>query len=338
MSAYAAAVAEACGSVEGLDRHDVVLLLQTAFSAPGYAPPLLPQVALEVMQLSQRPGVEFEDVVALLQKDAVLAGRVLSIAQSAAYAARSPVTTLQQATVRLGLTTMRDLVLEAALHLKVFRVPGYEPAMERLARHSAATAHIMRAVCRRTRVESEFAFLCGLLHDVGFAASLLVLADDPRHRRTPFDTLRPVLDEVHEEASALLSRLWRLPPAILEVVSTHHQPAPHGKPDPVNASLVVAEQLAWEAGAGMEPPPEDADPLSMVTPEPPHDGIDVNWSGVVDEARAFLRIDDLAMAAARAEAFQIVERLGGGTGRKPCVRAGTAAASAAPHGRPHLGR
>jgi putative nucleotidyltransferase with HDIG domain len=258
--------------------------------------------------------VKFEQVVALLQKDAVLAARVLSIAQSAAYAGRSPVQTLQQASVRLGLKTMRDVVLEAALHVKVFRVPGYEAAMERLARHSAAVAHVMRAVCRRTSVESEHAFLCGLLHDVGFAASLLALAEDPTWRRAAFEDLKPVLDEVHEEASGLLARLWKLPENIQRMVATHHEPAPGGRSEPVNATLVVAEQLVWEAGAGLEPPPPDAAPLSMTTPEPPHDGIDVNWSGVVDEARKILRLDDLALAAARAEAFQLVETLGGQAG------------------------
>ena len=305
-------LAAAADSVGGLDRHDVVARLQRTFGAPGYQPPMLPEVALEVMQLSQRPNVKFEEVVRLLQKDAVLAGRVLGIAQSSAYAGRSPIQTLQQASVRLGLTAMRDVVLEAALHLKVFRVPGYEPAMERLARHSAAVAQVMRAVCRRTSVEAEYAFLCGLLHDVGFAASLLALSGDPTWRKVSFETLAPVLDEVHEEASGLLARLWKLPEGLQRLVATHHEPAPSGKVEPINAALIVAEQLCWEAGAGLEPPPAEASALSMVTPEPPIEGVDVNWSGVVDEARKHLRLDDLSLAALRAEAFGCVEKMGGG--------------------------
>ena len=311
MSIDRSAIAAAADSVGGLDRHDVVARLQRTFGAPGYQPPLLPEVALEVMQLSQRPNVKFEEVVRLLQKDAVLAGRVLGIAQSSAYAGRSPIQTLQQASVRLGLTAMRDVVLEAALHLKVFRVPGYEPAMERLARHSAAVAQVMRAVCRRTSVEAEYAFLCGLLHDVGFAASLLALSGDPTWQKVSFETLAPVLDEVHEEASGLLARLWKLPEGLQRLVATHHEPAPGGKVEPINAALIVAEQLCWEAGAGLEPAPPDATALSMVTPEPPNEGVDVNWSGVVDEARKHLRLDDLSLAALRAEAFGCVEKMGG---------------------------
>ena len=318
--ALRAATQAASHAVGGLDRHDVVAHLNRTFTSPTYKPPMLPQVAIELLQLSQQPDVRFEDAVALLEKDPVLATRVLSIAQSSAYAARSPILTLHQATVRLGLKTMRDVVLEAALNLKVFRVPGFEGAMERLSRHSTATAHVMRAVCRRTRVETEFAFLCGLIHDVGFAASLLALGNDPTWRTSTFEELAPVLDEVHEEASGVLARLWRLPEPLQRMVSNHHEAAPNGKIELVNASLIVSEQLAWEAGAGLAPPPKEANPRSLATPEPPLDGVDVNWSGVVDEARNCLGMDELGLGAARAEAFQIVEALGMGQAPAPSRR------------------
>jgi len=311
MTSFHAATVAAADSVGGLDRHDVVRKLQETFSSPSYRPPMLPQVAMEVMALSQKPGATFEELVALLQKDAVLAARVLSVAQSASFVGRSPVQTLQQASVRLGLRAMRDLVLEAALNMKIFRVPGYDAAMERLARHSAAVAHVVRAVCRRTRIEAEFAFLCGLLHDVGFPASLLALSADPEWRSASFEELAPVLDEVHEEASGVLARLWKLPENIQRIVATHHELAPGGKVEPVNAALIVAEHLVWEAGAGHSPPPPDADPFARGLKEPQLDAVDVNWTGVVEEACRLLGMDELILGAARVEAFQIVRGLGG---------------------------
>ena len=294
------------------DRSDVTAHIQRTFAKPGYRPPVLPQVALDLMHLAQRPDVDFEKVVQLLERDPVLAARVLSIAQSPLYASRTPILSLRVATIRMGLKTVRDIVMEAAVHLKVFRVPGYEKPMARVARHSTATAHVMRAICRQTRVESEYAFLCGLLHDVGYAASLLALAEDPKTRGMPYEKVSPVLDEVHEEASGLLARLWKLPEPVQRVVAKHHDLAAE-RPELVTAVLIVAEQLCWEAGAGIEQAPPEANAMSMKTPEPPVDGVDVNWSGLVDQARNVLAMDDLAMAAARAEAFGIVAQLGGAT-------------------------
>lgn len=312
-----------------MDRYEMVKLLRALLTSPSYRPPMLPGVAMEIMQLAQQPSVQFEEVVAVLEKDPVLAARVLSISQSAFYAPRSPIRSLTQAAVRLGLKTLRDLVLEASLHLKVFRVPGYEKPMERLARHSTATAHVVRTVCRRSMVDAEYAFLCGLLHDVGFSACLLALTEDRHWREVPFDELAPVLDEVHEEASGLLAAQWKLSEQIRQVVGSHHAVTVDGTVRQVNAALVIAEQLAWEAGAGLLPPPEGADPMATETPEPPLEGLDANWTGVVEEARRALRIDELALCALRAEAFGLLDRLGLSAPRSP--RAG---AGAPPGGQP----
>ena len=292
-----------------IDPVELVAHVRKMLTSPGYRPPMLPGVALEVMQLSQRPKVQFGDVVALLERDAMLAAKVLAMAQSAAFAARSPITSLYQATVRLGLNTLRNMVLEAALNLKVFRVPGYAEPMERLARHSTAVAHITRAACARAPVDAGFAFACGLLHDVGFAGTLLALSEDQAFRFVPFEAMAPALDELHEEASGLMARVWNLPSTMQRAVGAHHRVSPYGKPEPTNAALVVAEQLAWESGLGLSEPPDDADPMSIATPEAPLDGLDLTCSVTLDEACRVLALDGLALAALRAEAFELAKRM-----------------------------
>lgn len=272
------------------------------------------------MALSRQPDVQLAQLVKVLEREPMLAARVLSLAQSPVFAGRAPILSLHQAAVRLGLTLLGDVVVQAALHARVFRVAGFEGPMERLARHSTATAHLTRLVCRRTAVAAEHAFLCGLLHDVGFAAGLLVLVEDPALRALGFAALAPALDDVHEEAAGVVARLWELPEELCAFVDTHHALARGGAPSPLHAAVVVAEQLAWEAGCGLAPPPPDASALALTMPEPPADGLDVNQAAVVEDACRVLRLDDLTLCTTRAEAFQVVQALfgdvdaGGGRG------------------------
>jgi HD-like signal output (HDOD) protein len=283
------------------DRSAVHVRLLRLFASPAYRPPLLPGVALEIIALSQRPEVSFGEVSGVLEHDPVLAAKVLSIAQSSLYRARSPVLSLQQATVRLGLGTLRSIVVEASLSMKVFDAPGYEAAMTRLSWHSTVTAYLMRAFCRKGAIEGEYAFLCGLLHDVGMAASLLALSDDARGRAIPFEALGPVLDEVHQEASGLVTRLWGLPSEIQHVVATHHQLHVGGTPHPVNATLIVAERLARELGAGMQPPPGEDEGAPA---------LDASAPGLFEEAAAALGLTAAALASMRIEATELVAKLG----------------------------
>jgi HD-like signal output (HDOD) protein len=49
---------------------------------PGFTPPMLPAVALDVLRLSRTPHVTLEQIEAVLRGDPALAGRVLQQAQS----------------------------------------------------------------------------------------------------------------------------------------------------------------------------------------------------------------------------------------------------------------
>ena len=62
------------------------------------------------------------------------------------------------------------------MNLKVFRSNDYADTMELLRRHSTMTAHLAKVVCKYSPVEGDFAFMAGLLHDVGIAGTLLVSA------------------------------------------------------------------------------------------------------------------------------------------------------------------
>jgi putative nucleotidyltransferase with HDIG domain len=210
------------------------------------------------------------------------------ICQSAAYSRGRAVLSLRQAVVRLGLQGLRDVVLEAALHVRVFRAPGYEDAMARLARHSTAVARLMGSICGRARVDAEYAFLCGLLHDVGVAACLLALSDDARAGSIPIEVAATVVEEIHEEASGLLARLWDLPVEIRQVVASHHQLTHGAAPSPVKAALLLAEALLSEQELAPEALRLDAVP-----------------GGEVARALEFLRIDDATLATLRAEAAEV---------------------------------
>lgn len=232
--------------------------LLATFRSPQYQPPTLPTTALELLELSRRSDVEFAQVLSLLERDSVVASQVLRKSQAAFYAGRQPVRSLHEAIVRLGLATLRDMFMEVVFKNDVFRAPGYDEPMRTLQRHSTAVAYVARKLCERTghTAEGQHAFLCGLLHDIGMAMCLIVLADKkkapPENAKdttpAPFDKIWPAVLKAHEPAGGILGHLWGLPSEINVVLSSHHRVSTRAREHVLAAAVSVADWIVSEMG------------------------------------------------------------------------------------------
>jgi HD-like signal output (HDOD) protein len=231
---------------------DLLGTLTAVFQSPTYQPPLLPAAALELIELSRKPDATIPQIVALVERDPFIAARVLRVAQSPRYTCSGGVPSLHHAAVRLGLDTMTNIFLEVATHMRVFRARGYEGPMEQLRRHSIATANIARIVCRYTSIFDEYAFLCGLFHDVGIAASMIILSEKRRDSQRTFAEEWKSIRPVHAVASRTLCQLWKLPADVAFVTGHHHAIEIGGHAHPVAAAIAVAEVIATQLGFAFE--------------------------------------------------------------------------------------
>jgi putative nucleotidyltransferase with HDIG domain len=214
---------------------------------------MLPSVALEIHHLSCSADIDTDKLINVLERDPMLAGHVLKVANSPAFRGRDPESSLRTAVLRLGLKNLGEVVFELALHMRVFRSADYSDAMEDLRRHSTACANLCRMLAARTGQDPENAFLCGLLHDIGIAGILIVLGENAKSQ----STLDPsVIDEVvrqtHEEVSGMLVQLWKLPPEISQVVSRHHQAVVTGDAPTLSAVVALADSLAVKLGFAVD--------------------------------------------------------------------------------------
>jgi len=297
-----------------LDKESMVETLLACLNAPDYRPPTLPSVALDLMNLSQKSDVEIDEVVSLIEKDSLIAGRILKLVQSPVYSGVTPLSSLRDALMRLGLNTLRDLVMEMAMNLKVFRSADYADTMELLKRHSSATAHLCKVVSKYTPVEGDFAFLAGLLHDVGIAGTLLALSDRKGKRKTPPDLIAiwPAVDDVHQHAATLMAEQWGLPSELKLPIASHHQVIIQGEAHPLAATVAIANELAHEFGWGLLPK-EDGELLEMTELERDcvlsHTEVDRSSESTLERSREALRLTDEQMALIREEAPSVLENI-----------------------------
>ena len=243
--------------------------LEGFLAKPGIELPRPPAVALDILALSRKPTAKIEDLAALLEREPLLAGRVLRLANSALYGSSAPCVTLKQALIRMGLALVRDVVMEAAMQMTVIHADGFNRTLESIRRHSSAVAWISRFVARLTPLEAENSFMLGLLHDVGLSVSLIGVAEYCKRQRQPL-RLTPeswlAVESMHERFSEAMLKSWALPPTVTLVAQHHHSLMLGGMAHPQVAVLIVAEQIAADAGWGVNPVVESTEEsISLVS-------------------------------------------------------------------------
>jgi HD-like signal output (HDOD) protein len=297
-----------------LDEDEVTARLLETFSNPSYRPPKMPGVAMELMNLAQKLDVTFDEVVALLEQDAMLTGQVMRLMQSVVYSGQTRITSLKQALVRMGLRNLRDIVLEASLNMRVFRSDAYADTMERIRRHSTLVAHVSRVVCKYTSMEGEYAFICGLLHDVGVAGILIALSETAAKDAPPdLIAIWPAIDRIHPEAGVLMAKHWELPAEVQMVVGAHHKVLIDDFPHPLAATVCLAEDIAHQLGAGLVASDSD-DPGGTTSLEATclqsHTNVDRSRPRVLEHASQALCLGAAQLDLIKDEAAEIQENLG----------------------------
>lgn len=197
--------------------------------------PTLPAVALQVLDLCRSEETTLDDLAAALTRDPALAARLLRFAGSSLYAGGEEVTTLQRATLVLGMKTVQLMALSFSLTStiplegKVGRFDFREFWRRSLVRASAAHA----LAGRLAPLGQEEAFLAGLLSEIGrvvlvrglpedYAAVLQEAGDSGASWPDPA-LERARLGFEHRDVGEALMQAWRMPSYLRWALARHER-------------------------------------------------------------------------------------------------------------------
>jgi len=226
--------------------------------------PMLPQSAAEVLNVCNDASCDAARLAALIQRDQSLAAHTLHVANSAAYAPREPIVSLQQAVSRLGFKTMCDIAVAVALRSKVFVLQGQEERLRTMWVHSALSGAWAKEIARVRRRNVEGAFLAGLLHDIGSAVVLQSTLELWRGQHVAPDEaqLERLIQEFHAEVGGIVLTSWKLPDWMCAAVRWHHDPDLAGE----HAEYARTAQLADLLAHASETPDELTDDVLRTHP------------------------------------------------------------------------
>jgi len=249
--------------------------------------PTIPAVLAKILELSESVDANGKDLIAVVEKDQALTGKMLRLANSAFFGQNRRVATIWRAVLLLGFSTVRNL----ALGVKVWDalstgVPRQR--VEELWGHAVAVAGAAKALAAKLRSgDPDETFTAGLLHDVGRLVLAMRFKDDYWEatqgalEREPVDAQeRSAFGVDHAEVGAWLLEAWALPPTIVELVRSHHANA--ARPAAMTAIGLADRLVCWTDLATGEVTPEGRAILEATAAK----GVTAEvWEGIVAQMR-----------------------------------------------------
>jgi HD-like signal output (HDOD) protein len=231
---------------------DRVLIHHTAIVDAAQRMRPLSHSTLTLVELCARNNTDLAVFGKVIAHDQVLAATVLREANSAASAASEPISSIEQALVRLGLGRVLTVAIQASVFDQIdVAVPEYGLAQGDLALDSVVGSIAAEIVRERAHVRLPSALpTAALVRNIG----LLVLAnllDGPdgdllglaRENGLSLPASeRMALDADHAEVGAVLCQAWRFSDTVRLGVQYHHDPA--ACCEPMAWGLYVADAIA----------------------------------------------------------------------------------------------
>ena len=213
--------------------------------------PVLPEISQKIIDLTDAPDPNVNEISALIQADPSITARILKMINSGYFSLRKEVISVRQAVILLGLSQIRNLVV-TMLTVNHFKDrSGAQIVLSDFWNHSLAVATMAQNLGEKFGFEKPGdLYLSGLLHDIG---KIIIQTYYPKdmeriiqyvdeHRCSLFEAECHLLGFSHAEIGGCLARKWKFPPRIYSAIAFHHN-CQTAKDQFFTAILEFADQL-----------------------------------------------------------------------------------------------
>ena len=221
--------------------------------------PVFPNIVKEIEEVLAGKDPSVDDLAKIVEKDMVISGKLITIANSSLYKGMDDVDSLNGALVRLGLkNTLGACSALATKNLFDSDDDALKGEMNKLWIHSFAVATLARCLGQEIGLENlETIFLMGLVHDIGKMLLIKVFVD--MHPNVPItdEDLQRVIHEIHTTFGGVLLKKMNFSKQIINIAEFHHWEQFEENADKELLVMSLSDALAKEFEALFLPKKEE---------------------------------------------------------------------------------
>jgi HD-like signal output (HDOD) protein len=194
--------------------------------------PEVPQIAFKAIQLLNNPDTQVSHLAEVISSDQALTAKLLRLCNSAFYGLARKVTTISEAVMIVGFSSIKSLVLMITTQTTMNKgLLGYKIGPGEFWTHSIGAAEVSRVLGQMIDYpEPEECFIAGLIHDIGkmvlnqYALPEVYKATN-LHLKSQiplYEAEKAILGFDHAAIGGALTEQWNFPPVLVESIRRHH--------------------------------------------------------------------------------------------------------------------
>jgi len=230
----------------------------------------LPSIAMEAVAIADNPRSSVKHLEAEISKDPIITARVFKVANSFFHSKGIPVQSLHDASTRLGMRTVKNIVLSTcAGQMMARRLHNYGYDDFGMWVHCMGLGLMAVQLAPFLGVSTANAddlLLAGMMHDIG-----KLVMDGVLDRQIScaglggLDVEREILGLDHTQVGTEIAHRWKLPEFVIGVVGNHHAPTRAKKHEDLVAAICLSDFILNRLGVGHAKQTEiDKEPLPAV--------------------------------------------------------------------------
>jgi len=195
--------------------------------------PSLPHVLVDMLSACQGKHSSFQNISTIISRDAAIAARVISLANSSFYNHGTQISTLERALLVLGTDTIKTIVITASVQ-QFFSGFNTEHTsfLKKFWQRSLSCALTAKSLAILTSYPNpEEAYLTGLLHNIGELVLETNYSDQfvqlIREQNSELERITREKEEFsvdHTSVGAWLAKEWGLSNFTVDAIEFHHAP------------------------------------------------------------------------------------------------------------------
>lgn len=218
--------------------------------------PQVPEVVRTLINQFNDPNIDMTAIAKNVEKEQVIALKVLRLVNSAAFALPRKVASIDEALVLLGMAKLKTLVIASGIVSAVPEIENFD--IKQFWLDSFSTATYAKWLAQESQFDEDIAFTAGLLNGLGVVLIHLGAAKEAAEieQRITADHPRPFIEKMRlgftsQDVCAELCRIWKFSDELITPIEQSGSPLAAEPISKIACSIYISRILIACKNEGM---------------------------------------------------------------------------------------